>query len=519
MARTWIACALAALVCAAVPAAAQDWPAKPVKLIVPFPPGGSVDPLARLLGAKLDDALKQQFIVENKPGASGSIGTAFAAKSRARRLHLRVRVRHARGQPVADPELPFDTAKDLAPVMLVGTAPMAIATQPAKPYKTFADVVAAAKAKPDTVTFGSIGNGTLGHLTMMLVQQAGGFKLMHVPYKGGGPMTQDMIGGQIDLGVGSVAVLAPHVKGGKLRAIAVTGDKRSAAMPDVPTLAEQGFPGFSALAWWGIFAPAGTPKPILDKFHAELVKALEHADVRKTLVETLGMDLVVSSPEDAAEIPARRDGALGQGRQRQQHQARLTRASGQPPPRWVGIVLLLIIATIFGSNHIAARVAFEHGTNVTTAVVVRSAGTALFVLALLLFSGVSLRVERKGRALVVGLLLTIQSYCLYSAVARIPVALALLAFNTHPLALSLLSWASGGERPRPRVLAAMPIALAGLALALDVLGEAATSPGAGRRSARACCGRAERRFPSPRRCCSLRAGWAPWTAACAAFSP
>jgi drug/metabolite transporter (DMT)-like permease len=145
--------------------------------------------------------------------------------------------------------------------------------------------------------------------------------------------------------------------------------------------------------------------------------------------------------------------------------------SGQPPPRWVGIVLLLIIATIFGSNHIAARVAFEHGTNVTTAVVVRSAGTALFVLALLLFSGVSLRVERKGRALVVGLLLTVQSYCLYSAVARIPVALALLAFNTHPLTLSLLSWASGGERPRPRVLIAMPIALAGLALALDVLGK------------------------------------------------
>lgn len=146
--------------------------------------------------------------------------------------------------------------------------------------------------------------------------------------------------------------------------------------------------------------------------------------------------------------------------------------SGQPPPRWVGIVLLLVIATIFGSNHIAARIAFEHGTNVTTAVVVRSAGTALFVLVLLLFSGVSLKVEKKtsGRAIVVGLLLTVQSYCLYSAVARIPVALALLAFNTHPLALSLLSWASGGERPRPRVLIAMPVALAGLALALDVLG-------------------------------------------------
>jgi tripartite-type tricarboxylate transporter receptor subunit TctC len=131
---------------------------------------------------------------------------------------------------------------------------------------------------------------------MTLVQQAGGFKIVHIPYKGGGPMTQDALGGQIDVAVGSVAVIAPHVKSGRLRAIAVTGDKRSNSMPDVPSLSEQGFPGFSALAWWGIFAPSGTPKPILDKFHAELVKALDQPDLRKTLTE-LGMDLVVSTPE------------------------------------------------------------------------------------------------------------------------------------------------------------------------------------------------------------------------------
>jgi drug/metabolite transporter (DMT)-like permease len=144
-----------------------------------------------------------------------------------------------------------------------------------------------------------------------------------------------------------------------------------------------------------------------------------------------------------------------------------------PIPRWGGIALLLVIATVFGSNHIAARIAFDHGTNVTTAVVIRSAGTALFVLGLLFYSGISLSIEKKtvGRAIAIGLLLTIQSYCLYSAVARIPVALALLAFNTHPLALSLLSWASGAERPAPRVLVAMPVALAGLALALDVFGK------------------------------------------------
>jgi tripartite-type tricarboxylate transporter receptor subunit TctC len=181
--------------------------------------------------------------------------------------------------------------------MLVGTAPMAIATNASKPYKSFGDVVKAAKAKPDSVTFGSIGNGSLGHLTMILVQQAAGAQLVHVPYKGGGPMVQDALGGQIDLAVGSVAVIAPHVKGGKLRGIAVTGDKRSQSMPDVPALAEQGFKGFSALAWWGIFAPTGTPKPIVDKLAAELQKVLAMPDVRKTLTETLGMDIVAGSPD------------------------------------------------------------------------------------------------------------------------------------------------------------------------------------------------------------------------------
>jgi tripartite-type tricarboxylate transporter receptor subunit TctC len=282
----------------AAPAAAQDWPTKPVTFVVPFPPGGSVDPLARLLSAKLTDALKQQFIVENKPGASGSIGTAFVAKSRPDGYTYAVVFDTHAVNPSLIPGMQFDTAKDLAPVMLVGTAPMAITTHPAKPYKTFADVIAAAKAKPDTISFGSIGNGSLGHLTMILVQQAAGIKLVHVPYKGGGPMITDAIGGQIDLGVASVAAVGPHVKNGKLRAIAVTGDKRSASMPDVPALAEQGFKGFSALAWWGIFAPAGTPKPVLDKFHDELVKVLSQPDLRKTLTETLGMDLVVSSPED-----------------------------------------------------------------------------------------------------------------------------------------------------------------------------------------------------------------------------
>lgn len=291
--------ALIAAVMAVFPvsAAAQDWPVKQVLFIVPFPPGGSVDQLARLVGVRLTDWFKQRFTVETKPGASGSIGAAYVARSPADGYtFLFVFDTHA-VNPAIMPNLPFDTAKDFVPVMLVGTSPNAIVTSAFKPYRNFADIISAARAKPDTVTFGSIGNGSLGHLTMILVQEAVGIRLIHVPYKGGPPMMQDAMGGQIELGIASVPILTPFVKGGKLRGIAVTGDKRSQAMPDVPALAEHGFKGFSALAWWGIFAPAGTPKPILDSFHAALEKVFNQPDVRKTLTETLGMDLQASSPE------------------------------------------------------------------------------------------------------------------------------------------------------------------------------------------------------------------------------
>jgi len=288
--------ALAAL--AALPAFAQkvDWPTKPVRFIVPFPPGGTVDPLARLVGARLSATLGQQFIVDNRTGASGSIGTGIAAKaSPDGYTYVFVFDTHV-VNPFLIPNLPFDTVKDLAPVMLVATAPYGIVTNVAKPYRSFKDVITAAKAKPDTVTYGSVGSGSLGHLLMTLVQQAGGFRIVHVPYKGGGPMTVEALGGNIELAVGTVALLTPFVKGGKLRAVAVTSDKRSGALPDVPPLTEQGFPGFSALAWWGILATGGSPKPVIEKFHAELVAVFNRPDVRKQLGETLGMDLVVSSP-------------------------------------------------------------------------------------------------------------------------------------------------------------------------------------------------------------------------------
>ena len=289
------AAALAALAC--VPAFGQAWPAKPVKFVVPFPPGGSVDPLARLVGAKLSDALGQQFVIENKPGASGSIGTALVAKAPPDGYTFVVVFDSHGVNPSLIQNMPFDTLKDLAPVMLVGTAPYAIATAASKPDKTLADVVQAAKAKPDSVSFGSVGNGTMGHLAMTLIQQAGGYKLIHIPYKGGGPMSADAIGGQLELAGGSVAVLSQHVRGGKLRAVAVTGEKRSGTMPDVPTLAEQGVPGITAYAYWAILAPAATPRPIIDRLNAELGKALRLPDLNKQLTEQLGMDLMISTPE------------------------------------------------------------------------------------------------------------------------------------------------------------------------------------------------------------------------------
>ena len=278
-------------------ASSQDWPSKPVKFVSPYPPGGSVDPLARLFGAKLTESLRQQFIVENRTGASGIIGTDYVAKSAPDGYtFVFIFDTHSVHQAL-NPRLSFDPEKDFAPVMIVGRAPMAITTGASKPYKTFADVVAAAKAKPDTITIGNVGNGSLGHLATILVNQAAGIKLVPVPYKGGGPMSTDLMGGQVELAMASTAAQAQHVRGGKMRALALTGEKRSHTMPDVPTLAESGFP-VSAYAWWGILAPARTPRPIVDRLHAEIVKAIKLPDVNKTLTETLGMEVMASSPEE-----------------------------------------------------------------------------------------------------------------------------------------------------------------------------------------------------------------------------
>jgi len=293
----WLSRFFLALLLVAGNAWAQEWPTRVVKFVSPYPPGGSVDPLARIFAAKLSESTKQQFIVENRTGASGIIGTDYVAKAPPDGYTwVFIFDTHSVHQALNE-KLSFDPIKDFAPVMLVGTAPMVLTTAQSKPYKKFADVLAAAKANPDKLTVGNVGNGSLGHLATILLNQAANIKLVPVPYKGGGPLSTDVMGGQIDFAIASTAAQAQHVRSGKLRPLVLTGDKRSPTMPDVPTLGELGVPWKGAYAFWGILAPAGTPKPIIDKLVAELNKAIKLPDVHRTLTETLGMDILALSPE------------------------------------------------------------------------------------------------------------------------------------------------------------------------------------------------------------------------------
>ncbi|HXF78334.1 MAG TPA: tripartite tricarboxylate transporter substrate binding protein [Usitatibacter sp.] len=267
---------------AGIPAHAQAWPAKPVKIISVFPPGGSVDQVARVLAAQLTEQMHQQFIVDDRGGASGSIGTQVVASAPPDGYTFGVVFDTHAVNPLLL-NLPFDTVKDLAPVMLVGTSPMAIVASQGQPYKDFRDVIAAARAKPGSVSIGSIGTGSLGHLAIAQISKSQKLDITHVPYRGGGPLMTDAVGGQVPLAIGSVFLVTPHVKGGKLKALAVTSLKPSPQLPGVLPVADQGMPGFSALSWWGVIAPAKTPQPIIRKMHEELSKALKDPKVAKLL--------------------------------------------------------------------------------------------------------------------------------------------------------------------------------------------------------------------------------------------
>src|SRR5471030_1457978 len=235
--------------------AQSAWPPSTIRMVVAYPPGGSTDAIMRLVQAPLQDKLGTTIIIENRAGASGSVGTGYVAKSPPDgNTWLAVFDNHA-ANPFVLPSLPYDSDKDLDPVLLIGTAPY---------------LIAAAKEKPGSISYGSVGSGSVGHLAMALLAQRAGVTLVHVPYRGGGPAMTDALGGHVDLLAGSTALSMPQVNTGGLRAIAQTGKERNQFLAAVPTVSESGYPGFEAYAWWGIFAPAGTPKPIVERMGKEM---------------------------------------------------------------------------------------------------------------------------------------------------------------------------------------------------------------------------------------------------------
>ena len=277
---------------------AQAWPTKqPIKLVAVFPPGGSVDQVARVLQVPLQLALGQTVIVENKGGASGAIGTAQVAQAPADGYTFGVVFDTHAVNPSLIPNLSFDTKRDLVDIILVGKSAMVLATPVGSDFKTFADVVAAAKAKKN-VSYGSIGSGSLGHLAMTLMGKSSGLDWQHIPYRGGGPLMSDAIAGHVPLSIGSVFVTKPHIDNKKLRPLVVTTSKRSPDLPDVPTVAESGYAGFEAPAWWAIVAPAKTPPEIVRRMNEEVNKILKNADVAKKL-DQQGIDIVGGTSSQA----------------------------------------------------------------------------------------------------------------------------------------------------------------------------------------------------------------------------
>jgi tripartite-type tricarboxylate transporter receptor subunit TctC len=276
-------------------AKAQSWPSNPIRFIVPFPPGGTTDQIARRIQPLLQADLKTPIIIENRAGASGSIGTQAAVTSPADgTTFLLVFDTHA-VNPSVLPNLPFDTLKDLAPIMLIGTSPMVITSHPATEYRSFADVIAAARKKDGSVNYGTIGSGSLAHLAMSQIASELKITVTHVPYKGGGPLITDAIAGHIPMAIASIALLSPHILTSALRALAVTSATRYAQFPDIPTVSELGVASIDAQAWWGLLAPARTPYDIIVRMHGAMTKALQEPAVRKSLSEQ-GIVYRLSSP-------------------------------------------------------------------------------------------------------------------------------------------------------------------------------------------------------------------------------
>lgn len=280
---------------AAAPALAQ--PAKIMTLVVPFPPGGSTDALARLLQAHLQTRLGRTVLVENKSGAAGSLGAAVVAKSAPDGMTFLVTFDSHAVIPAILEKPQVDVEKDLMPVFLVGTAPYVVAANASRPFKTFADVIAASKAKPGSIQYASVGIGTLGHLAMTMLAKQAGVDITHVPYRGGGPAMNDVLGGHVDLIVGSAALITAQL-GPNLRPILQLGRERMPSLKDTQTSIEAGFPDSETLAWWGIFAPTGTPADVVASMAKSVREILSEPAIAAQLRDTQQMSLLLADAKD-----------------------------------------------------------------------------------------------------------------------------------------------------------------------------------------------------------------------------
>ncbi len=281
-------------------------------LVVPFPPGGSTDALARLLQPTLQEKLKRTVIVENKAGAAGALGAVQVAKSPPDGSAFLVTFDSHAVIPAILEKPPLDIEKDLASVFLVGTAPYVIAANAEKPYKTIGDVIEACRKQPGAVKYASVGVGTLGHLAMTVIGKRSGVEIAHVAYRGGGPAMNDAIGGHVDLIAGSAALIAPQLDGGKLRPILQTGRERLPLLKDTPTAIEAGFEDFETLAWWGIFAPKGTPADVIAVVEGAIREALKDPAAARRLQETQQMTLRLGGPKEMDDFLARQVRFWGQ---------------------------------------------------------------------------------------------------------------------------------------------------------------------------------------------------------------
>jgi tripartite-type tricarboxylate transporter receptor subunit TctC len=292
----WTACLGVFLVTGALTSQAQTYPNKPIKVVVGYAAGGAVDVVARTIGQSISTSMGQPVIVENKPGAGTNIAVKSVITAEPDGYTLMMAANALAANMSLYQPAPFDAERDLVAISLIGRVPVVIAANPNVPYANVKQLIEAAKGKPNTIAFGTPGNGSTPHMAVELFARAAGIDLQHVPYRGGSPAITDAIGGQIPLVAVNALEVLPHAKSGKLKVLGVLSPNRSAIFPDVPTIAESGFPGFEASVWYGLVAPAATPKPIVNKLHEEVQKALQTKDVRERMT-AVGGEVVPGSQE------------------------------------------------------------------------------------------------------------------------------------------------------------------------------------------------------------------------------